>query len=80
MAMTLPSSVKACLSTLKKGARIFIVDLGRVDYMDGSGLRTLINIQKMALNIGGGVIITGLHGLVKELFALTRLNRVFEIR
>ena len=37
-------------------------------------------IQKRALQHGGGVVIEGIHGLVQELFELTRLTKVFEIR
>jgi anti-sigma B factor antagonist len=62
------------------GHNTFVVDLGGVDYIDSSGLGTLVAIQKRALQNGGGVIIKGHKGLVKDLFELTRLTQVFEIQ
>ena len=68
------------LGFIDKGQNTFIIDLSGVEYMDSSGLGTLVAIQKRALQKGGGVIIKGLQGLVKELFELTRLIFVFEIQ
>ena len=65
---------------IEKGHKTFIIDLGGVDYIDSSGLGTLVAIQKRALQNGGSVVIKGLRGLVKDLFELTRLDKVFEIQ
>ena len=65
---------------IDSGHKTFIIDLGNVDYIDSSGLGTLVAIQKRALQNGGSVIIKGMKGLVKDLFELTRLTKVFEIR
>ena len=65
---------------IEKGHKTFIVDLGGVDYIDSSGLGALIAIHKRAIHNGGGVVIKGINGLVKELFVLTRLDRVLEIQ
>lgn len=65
---------------LEKGFSRFMFGLADVQYIDSSGLGVLVAIQKRALQNGGGVIITGLHGDVKELFELTRLTKVFEIQ
>ena len=65
---------------IEKGHKTFIIDLGGVDYIDSSGLGTLVAIQKRALQNGGSVVIKGLYGLVKDLFELTRLDKVFEIQ
>ena len=65
---------------IDKGHKTFIIDLGGVDYIDSSGLGTLVSIQKQALQHGGGVTLKGIHGLVKDLFELTRLNKVFDIQ
>ena len=72
--------MRVCLATYTKGHNMFIVDLGAVDYIDSSGLGTLVAIHKRALQNGGCVVIKGLHGLVKDLFEMTRLNKVFEIQ
>ena len=65
---------------IDKGHKTFIIDLGGVDYIDSSGLGTLVAIQKRAMQNDGSVVIKGLHGLVKDLFELTRWDKVFEIQ
>ena len=68
------------LSYIEKGHNTFLIDLEGVDYIDSSGLGTLVAIQKQALQHGGSVTLKGLHGLVKDLFELTRLDKVFDIQ
>ena len=71
---------ESLIGYIEKGHKTFVVDLGNVDYIDSSGLGTLVGIQKRALQNGGSVIIKNLKGLVKDLFELTRLTKVFEIQ
>lgn len=68
------------LQYLEKGHHQFVIRMAKVDYIDSSGLGVLVAIQKRALQHGGGVVIEGIYGLVQELFELTRLTKVFEIR
>ena len=62
------------------GHNSFLIDFSAVDYIDSSGLGTLVAIQKRARQHDGGVTITGLQGLVRDLFELTRLTKVFDIQ
>ena len=71
---------ESLIGYIEKGHKTFLIDLGEVDYIDSSGLGTLVAIQKRALQNGGSVVIKGLKGLVKDLFELTRLTKVFEIQ
>lgn len=71
---------KSLIGYIESGHKMFIVDLSNVDYIDSSGLGTLVAIQKKTLQNGGNVIIKGVNGLVKDLFELTRLTKVFEIQ
>jgi len=71
---------ESLIGYIEKGHKTFLIDLSEVDYIDSSGLGTLVAIQKRALQNGGSVIIKGLKGLVKDLFELTRLTKVFEIQ
>ena len=68
------------LGYIEKGHNTFLIDLESVDYIDSSGLGTLVAIQKRAMQNDGSVVIKGLHGLVKDLFVLTRLDKAFEIQ
>ena len=70
---------ESLIGYIEKGHNKIIIDFGDVDYIDSSGLGTLVSINKQALQNGGSVVINGLHGLVKDLFELTRLDKVFEI-
>ncbi|MBP2650304.1 MAG: anti-sigma-factor antagonist [Firmicutes bacterium] len=58
----------------------FIINLAQVDFIDSSGLGVLVGIQKRAIERGGGVIIAGATGVVKELFQISRLYKAFEMR
>lgn len=64
---------------IDQGFRRFVITMQKVDYIDSSGLGVLVAVQKRAVQNGGGVAIKGIQGIVKELFELTRLNKVFEI-
>lgn len=64
---------------LDKGYKYFVINMGNVDYIDSSGLGVLVGIQKRAIKNGGSVRIKDIKGLVKELFELTRLIKVFEM-
>ena len=57
---------------MEKGHKEFIMNMKNVEYIDSSGLGTLVAIQKRALQNGGNVIIKNPIGLVKDLFQLTR--------
>lgn len=63
---------------ITQGHKNFIIDLGAVDYIDSSGLGTLLHIRKQTLKKGGSVTINGLQGLVKDLFEMTKMNDLFE--
>lgn len=67
------------LDLINEGQRRFVFEMRKATYIDSSGLGVLVAIHKRALEKGGGVVIQGLQGAVKELFLMTRLNKVFEI-
>ena len=66
---------ESLLGYIDKGNNTFTIDLSDVEYIDSSGLGTLIAVQKRAQQNGGRVILQGLKGLVKEVFELTRLTK-----
>ena len=65
---------------VEQGSRDFIIDLEGVDYIDSAGLGMLITMQKRILKNGGSFVIKGVAGLVRDLFLLTRLDKVFEMQ
>ena len=75
------NAMRKTLNTfIDNGQMSFLIDLSQVDYIDSTGLGMLISVRKQAMLSGGSVRLKGLNGLVKELFELTRLTKVFEIQ
>ena len=68
------------IAFMESGHKEFIIKLNQVDYIDSSGLGVFVAIQKRALQIKGGITLVGASGIVKELFELTRLNKVFAMQ
>ncbi|MFE8695884.1 STAS domain-containing protein [Cytobacillus sp. FJAT-53684] len=67
------------LQQIAKGVKNIDIVISGLNYIDSSGLGVLIAIQKRCIQKGGSVKIHGLRGNIKELFELTRLNKVFDI-
>ena len=67
------------LQYVDKGIRNVDVNMSHLDFIDSAGLGVLIGIHKRLLERGGRMRLMGLRGSVKELFTLTRLDKVFEI-
>ncbi len=67
------------IGLLEEGLVHLTVDLSDLDYLDSSGLGVLISIHKRCLQKGGKMVVTGLRGMVEELFRLTRLDLVFNV-
>lgn len=67
------------LTAFENGHCHFDLDLSEVTHIDSAGLGVLIQIHKRVSPKGGEVIIRGLHGAVKDLFYLTRMDRTFRI-
>ena len=65
---------------IEKGQINLLFDLSQVDYIDSTGLGMFVSINKQAQKRGGSIMLKGLQGLVKEVFELTRLTKVFEIQ
>ncbi len=68
------------LQYMDKGVQEVEVNMRQLDFIDSAGLGVLIGIHKRLLERGGHVTLRGLRGSVKELFTLTRLDKVFEIK
>lgn len=64
---------------IEQGQSHFTFNLYNLSYIDSSGLGVLVAIHKKAMERNGGIVVKGLQGAVKELFLLTRLNKVFKI-
>ena len=56
-----------------------VVDLENVNYIDSSGLATLVEMLKKTKSQGGALGLSGMSEKVKSLFEITKLDRLFSI-
>lgn len=56
-----------------------IIDLCEVDYMDSSGVATLIESMQVARRYGGKLILCCMREKVRSIFEIARLESVFTI-
>src|SRR5207237_1880240 len=59
--------------------RRLVVDLGQVDYMDSSGVATLVEALQIARRNNTKMILCGLKDRVRSIFEIARLDTVFTI-
>ena len=67
------------LARLSGGNRDFVIDFTEADYIDSSGLGVLVSLSKHIRDAGGRLTLAGLNEDLQRLFALTRLDSLFEI-
>ncbi len=63
---------------LADGVHNFVVDLRGIVVIDGAGLAELVNLFKRVRIGPGDVRLCGFPTWVKVMFAMTRLNKVFD--
>lgn len=56
-----------------------VINLGKVGYVDSSGLATLVEVLKKARSKGGALYLTHLSDKVRSLFEITKLDKLFGI-
>lgn len=64
---------------IKNGKTFVILEMGKVEYMNSSGLNVMVNILTKARGKNGEVVIAALSQKVKELFLITKLNTLFSV-
>jgi len=63
---------------IKQGFRKIIIDLSTVEFIDSTFLGVIVNGLKKAAKLGGDLKLVGFQPVVRSMFELTRLFRVFE--
>lgn len=64
---------------IAKGNANLIFDLNKLEYINSSGLNSLVNVLTKARSNGGDVVLCHLSEKVKSLFIVTKLNTVFTV-
>ncbi len=71
---------KNCIADLTDGHRTLIaLDMAAVNFIDSSGLGSLVGALKGISKEKGEIRIAGLSPEVRTIFELTRLHRIFDI-
>jgi anti-sigma B factor antagonist len=65
---------------LDSGARDLIVDLGRVDFIDSTGLGVLVGALNRARELGGSLQLVCAQERVLKLLRITGLDQVFTVQ
>ena len=74
-----PEARKEIANLVKKKVERIVVDLTGVSYMDSSGVATLIEGLQMCHKYNGTLVVAGLRQNVREVFELTKLDKIFKI-
>ncbi len=61
------------------GSRKLILNMGKVDFINSSGLGTLVSILKDVRSANGRLKLSNLAPYVKEIFEITQLTNIFDI-
>ncbi len=59
---------------ISQGHIHFLVDMSSVNYIDCCGLGVLVGIKNKVSANGGDLVVTGISGLVEDMFNLTKLQ------
>ena len=76
---TSPALRKQLRRAVRDRCPLIVADLSNVDFIDSSGMATLIEALKEAHRYGGKLKLVGLGTAPRHLFELMKLTSVFEI-
>lgn len=76
---TSPQVKKAFDKLIQAKSSKVLINLQKVEYIDSSGLATLVEILKNMKGFGGKLKLCSLSNKVKSLFEITKLEKLFDI-
>lgn len=65
---------------INEGSRKIVISFEQVDYIDSSFLGALVAILKSLLPLGGKLILIELNDDIRNLFEMTRLDKIFNLQ
>ncbi len=65
--------------TTESGKKNIIVDLGKVKYVNSSGIGSLVSGFTSVKNAGGELVLSGLSPKIKGVLSITKLTSIFRI-
>ncbi len=70
---------EACTGWVNQGTKNLIIDMSELAYVSSMGLRAFVVVGKSLQEKDGTLRLSGLTGLVKQVFEITRLSNAFPI-
>ena len=64
---------------LKGGQRRLLINMNQVDFIDSTGMTVLVSLLKLMGTEESEIMICNVRGGIRNLFKLTKLDRVFPI-
>lgn len=77
-AQSAPELRSYIVNIINNGSENIIIDLSNISFMDSSALGAIVSIMKV-LGGNGKLILVGVHGIVLDLFKLTRMDNVLNL-
>ncbi len=74
-----PQLRKILIDLTKEERKSILVELGKVKYMDSSGIATLVEALQQISKYSGKLKLANLRDAVRDVFELSRLDKVFDI-
>jgi anti-anti-sigma factor len=78
--VTAPRFEAYCTAAIDAGARRLILDCTRLAYISSAGLSSVLAVAKHAVRAGDALVISGLSGMVKEIFAISGFDTIVTVR
>ncbi|HKT04978.1 MAG TPA: STAS domain-containing protein [Rugosimonospora sp.] len=76
---TAPQLRERLIALVEDGARQVVVDLGRVEFLDSTGLGVLVGALKRLRGVSGDLSLVCAQERLLKIFRITGLDRVFTI-
>lgn len=67
------------LKKIENGENKIIINLERVNYIDSSGIGTLISCNSILMKKRGGLVIENVNDSIKKIFKLTQLDAILKV-
>jgi anti-sigma B factor antagonist len=69
---------EAIMREVGEDQKALIMDFSKIDFIDSSGLGTLVSLMKM-MNGRGEMALCSMNAGIRNMFTLTRMDRIFRI-
>lgn len=70
---------KKLLELVDKGSKKIILNIGGVDYIDSSGMATMVEILQKIKSEGGHLVLCKVKDKVKDILEMVKLRDLFEM-